>query len=112
MKIYNRKVFIFGIIQLITSILYICISLNGFGIKLLIVSLILLGYSFICIVQGFSKKVYQQNLSALQSQKELEKTNRALKFLNSGEKISSGMGIFFASISLVLLIITLIAIIK
>jgi len=111
-KIYNRKVFILGIIYLITSFLAIYISLKDFDFKLLIISLILLVCSCVCIILSFSKKAYQKKLSALEAQKELEKTNKALKVLNSVEKISSGMGIFFGSISVVLLIIGLITLIK
>lgn len=109
MKIYNKKVLILGIVCFLHSILVIYIALKDFNIKLSIISLILLVCSCVCIILSFSKKAYQQNLAALQEQRELEKTNKALKFLNSTEKISSTIGIFCASISLVLLIIVVIA---
>lgn len=112
MKIYNKKVFIYGIFYFLISILVIYISLKDFDIKLLIISPIMLVGSCICIVLSFSKEAYQKNLSALEAEKKLEKTNRALKILNSVGNISSTIGTFFSSISLVLLIIALIVIIK
>lgn len=111
-KIYNKKIFVLGIGYFLQSLLVIYISLKDFDIKLLIISLILLVCSCVCTILSFSEKAYQKKISALQAEKELEETNRALKVLNSVGNISSTIGTFFASISLVILIIALIAIIK
>lgn len=119
MKIYNKKGFILGIYYLLmacSSIFFF--SLDVLKIKLLVIVFILFVISCACsytyISRSFSEKASKEDITSARAQKEstkqLEKTNSAIKFLNSAEKIATSVGIFFSTVSILLLILAFFAI--